>query len=101
MHILLVQCSVKADRIDDFIAVTKENARGSRREPGVVRFDVVQDLDDPTHFTLIEIYHNADGLAAHREAPHYKVWVEKATDLLAAPRTRAIYRNIDPPDSEW
>ncbi|SPE40971.1 Antibiotic biosynthesis monooxygenase [Candidatus Sulfopaludibacter sp. SbA3] len=101
MHILIVNCTVKQDYIDDFIAATMENASNSRKEPGVVRFDFVQQTDDPTKFGLIEVYRSAEGLAAHREAPHYKVWAEKAPDMLAEPRTRNFYRNIDPPDEEW
>jgi len=101
MHILLVYCTVKPDRIEEFVAATKENAAASRKEPGVVRFDVVQQTDDPTKFSLIEIYRSPEGHAAHRESAHYKAWAEKAGDLLAEPRTRNIYRNIDPVDAEW
>ncbi len=101
MHILLVYCTVKPDRIDAFIAATIENAKNSRREAEVVRFDFVQQADDPTRFSLIEVYRSPAGLAAHREAPHYKAWAEKVPDLLAEPRTRNFYTNIDPPDAEW
>ena len=101
MHILLVYLTVKPDQLDAFIAATLENAANSRKEAGVVRFDVIQQIDDPTKFTFIEIYKTPDGLAAHREAPHYLAWAAKIPDMLLEPRSRAAYRNIDPPDSAW
>ena len=101
MHILLVYCTVKPDRIEPFIAATIENARNSRNEPGVVRFDFVQQADDPTRFSLIEVYRSPEGLAAHRLAPHYLAWAEKVPDMLAEPRTRNFYSNIDPSDDAW
>lgn len=101
MHILLVYATVKPEHVDAFIAATRENAGNSRKEPGVVRFDFLQQADDPTKFTLIEVYRAPEGLAAHREAPHYKAWAEKVPDMLVEPRSRTVYRNIDPSDQEW
>jgi quinol monooxygenase YgiN len=101
MHILLVYCTVKPDQIDGFIAATIENAVNTRKEPEVVRFDFVQQTDDPTKFSLIEVYRSPEGLAAHRQAAHYLAWAEKVPDMLAEPRTRNFYTNIDPPDAAW
>jgi len=101
MHILLVYCTVKADQIDAFIAATIENASNSRKEPGVVRFDLLQEKDNPAKFTLIEIYRDPAGHAAHRESAHYLAWADKTADMFAEPRSRAIYRNVDPPDQDW
>lgn len=101
MHILHVHARVKPDCIEAFKTATIDNARNTRREPGVVRFDVIQQTDDPTRFVLLEVYRTAEGHARHKETSHYLAWTEKVTDLLAEPRTRAIYRNIDPPDGEW
>jgi len=101
MHILLVYCTVKPDQVEAFIAATVENAANSRKEPGVVRFDFVRQADDPTKFSLIEVYRTPEGLAAHREAPHYKAWAEKVPDMLVEPRTRNFYTNIDPSDAAW
>lgn len=101
MHILLVYCTVKPNQIDEFIAVTKENAANSRREPGVVRFDVIQEKDDPAKVALIEIYRSPEGHAAHRESAHYLAWAEKTKDMFAEARSRTIYRNIDPSDQDW
>lgn len=101
MHILLVYLTVKPDHLDAFLAATLDNASNSRKEPEVVRFDIIQEVDDPTRFTFIEIYKTPNGLAAHREAPHYLAWAAKVPDMLVEPRSRTIYRNVDPPDSAW
>ncbi len=101
MHILLVYCTVKPDQIDAFIAATIENASNSRKEPGVVRFDVIQQKDDPTKFSLIEIYRTPEGHAAHRETAHYLAWADRVPEMLAEPRSRNIYSNVDPSDAAW
>jgi autoinducer 2-degrading protein len=101
MTILVVQIQVKREHIEAFRLATIDNANGSRREPGVARFDFMQQTDDPTHFLLYEAYREEAALAAHRESAHYKVWAAKTADMFAEPRTRQIYRNVDPPDSGW
>ena len=101
MHILHVHLKVKRERIDDFIAVTIENAAASLKEPGCVRFDVIQETADPVHFELLEIYRDQAGHAAHRESPHYNAWAERAADMLAEPRSRTIYRNVYPGDDGY
>jgi quinol monooxygenase YgiN len=101
MHILTVYAQVKPEHIETFKQATIENAVHSRREPLVARFDVLQQADDPTRFALIEVYRSPEGHARHRETAHYNAWAEKVTEMLAAPRSRAIYRNVDPGDDGW
>jgi autoinducer 2-degrading protein len=101
MHILLVHIQVKPDRIDDFQSATIENASHSLQEPGCVRFDVLQQADDPARFVLAEVYRDALGHAAHRETPHYRAWSERVAEMLAEPRTRAVYRNVHPGDESF
>lgn len=101
MLILLVHARIKFEAIDAFRQATIENARQSRREPGVVRFDVVQQTDDPAHFVLIEVYRDAAAQAAHKETAHYKVWAAAVDGLLAEPRTRATFAAVDPPEQDW
>ena len=101
MHILHVHVHVKPDRLEDFRLATIENASSSVQEPGCVRFDVIQQTDDPTRFVLVEVYRDAQSHAAHRETPHYHAWNERAADLLAEPRTRAIYSNVYPSDDKF
>jgi (4S)-4-hydroxy-5-phosphonooxypentane-2,3-dione isomerase len=101
MHILHVHARVKPEQIEAFIQATIENARASRQEPGVARFDVIQQTDDPARFVLHEVYRSPEDHAKHRETPHYNAWAAAVTDMLAEPRTRAIYRNIDPAGQDW
>jgi autoinducer 2-degrading protein len=101
MQILIVNLHVKREKLDAFRAATLENARNSIQEPGIARFDLLQDAEDPTHFVLYEVYRNADAPARHRETAHYKKWAAIAPDFLEEPRTRVFYSNVFPPDSDW
>lgn len=101
MHILHVHIKIKPERIDDFIAATIENASASLREPGCVRFDLIQEAADPANFVLVEIYRDQASHAAHRESPHYNVWAERTADMFAEPRSRTVYRNVYPADNAF
>lgn len=101
MQILIVNLHVKRDKLDAFRTATVENARNSVKEPGIARFDLLQDSEDPTHFVLIEVYRDADAPARHRETEHYKKWAAVAPDMLTEQRTRVFYSNVFPPDSDW
>jgi quinol monooxygenase YgiN len=101
MFVLLVYLHVKPEHLEDFRQATLENSRGSRQEPGVARFDVIQETEDPTRFVLVEAYRSRDGHAQHRETAHYQAWAAKVTDWLAEPRTRTTYSGVDPSDAEW
>jgi len=96
-----VQVRVKPDAVEAFLGATLANARASVREPGVARFDVMQDRDDPTRFVLIEVYRSAEAPAAHKETEHYRVWRDAVADLMAEPRTARKYVNVFPDDSGW
>jgi len=103
MSLLVVNVSVhvKPDEVDNFIAATRENARNSRLEPGVVRFDLLQAADDPQRFLLVEIYRNPEAVAAHKETGHYKTWRDTVADMMAEPRSSSKFVNIDPADDGW
>jgi quinol monooxygenase YgiN len=101
MLILCVYMRVKAEAVNAFREATIENARGSRREPGVARFDFIEQADDPTRFMLCEVYRDAAAQAAHKETAHYQAWSAKTADMFAEPRTRQLYRAIDPADGDW
>ncbi len=98
MHLLQVFIKVKAEQLEAFKAATIENAQNSLKEPGVLRFDLFQQKDDPTRFSLIEAYRTPEDPAKHKETAHYKKWAETVTEMLAEPRTRTMYRNIFPED---
>ena len=64
------------------------------QEPGIVRFDVLQDNADPTHFVLVEIYRSQEATVAHKETSHYATWRDTATPMMAQPRTRVQYSYV-------
>lgn len=96
-----VHVHVRPDRVDDFIAATLDNARHSVREPGVARFDVIQDREDPTRFVLVEVYRDAAAPAAHKETDHYKRWRDGVAEMMAEPRAARRYVNLHPGDAGW
>ena len=101
MYIVHVHINVKPEFIEAFKAASIENARSSLQEPGIARFDFLQQVDDPTHFELIEVYRTSDDPAKHKETAHYAKWRELAEPLLDKPRTRTVYNNIYPFDMDW
>jgi (4S)-4-hydroxy-5-phosphonooxypentane-2,3-dione isomerase len=101
MFIVQVMIHVKPEHLEAFQAATLDNARNSVREPGIARFDVIQQADDPTRFMLVEVYRDAEALARHRETAHFAAWREAVTELLVEPRTRLQYANIFPNDGGW
>jgi autoinducer 2-degrading protein len=101
MLVVHVHVQVKPEHIEAFKAATLANARASVREPGVARFDVVQQADDPARFVLVEAYRTADAPAAHKETAHYATWRDAVAPMMAAPRTSVKYANVFPDDSGW
>jgi quinol monooxygenase YgiN len=96
MVIVHVHVHVVPGGIDAFRIATLANARESVREPGVARFDVIQQEDDPQRFELIEIYRTADAAAAHKATPHYAAWRDAVAPLMAEPRSSTKYRAVFP-----
>src|SRR5262249_24455770 len=101
MHILHVHARVKPEFVEAFREATIENARNSVKEPGVARFDVIQQQDDPTRFVLVEVYRDAQGHEQHRESAHYHAWIARVEEMLPEPRTRALYHNVFPENAGW
>jgi len=101
MLIVHVQVCVKPESIEAFRRATVENARQSLKEPGVARFDVLQDSTEPSRFLLVEVYRNAEAPAQHKETPHYRAWRDAVADMMAEPRTSVKYNNIFPSDENW
>ncbi len=87
---------VKAELVEAFEAATMENVRQSRREPGVARFDLLQQEDDPTRFLLVEVYRTPDDPARHKETAHYQQWRDTVADMMAEPRTSTKYADVIP-----
>lgn len=101
MLIVHVFVHVKPDRVQAFEAATIENARNSVREPGIARFDVIRQQDDPTRFVLVEVYRTEQDPARHKETAHYNKWRDTVTDMLAEERSRIIYTNVFPGEQGW
>ncbi len=87
MHLVHVDVRVNPGAEQTFAAATRDNALNSRNEPGCLRFDVLQQSDDPTRFVLVEAYVDKSAALAHKETPHYLRWRDAVADLMAAPRT--------------
>jgi (4S)-4-hydroxy-5-phosphonooxypentane-2,3-dione isomerase len=101
MHIVLVHVHVKPEYIEEFKAATLNNARNSMQEAGVIRFDFLQQAEDPTRFTLIEVYKSPQDQLLHRETRHYQVWRDTVPDMMAEQRVGIKYANLFPEDPDW
>ena len=101
MLILQVHIHVKPEHLDAFRKATIENARNSAQEPGIARFDFLQSSDDPTRFSLWEVYKTEEAIAAHKQTAHFAAWVEAVADMFVSERTRSWYTSVFPPDGDW
>jgi autoinducer 2-degrading protein len=101
MVIVHVYAHVKAEYVEEFREACLENARESLEEPGVARFDVVQEVDRPHRFALLEVYRTEADPAKHKETAHYAKWRDAVEGMLEEPRSRTKYRNVAPGDAGW
>lgn len=98
--VLVVSVHVRPENVEAFRAATVANARGSGQEPGCLRFDVVQELEDPARFLLYEVYRDAAAHAAHRETAHFQTWRDTVAPMMAETRTSKKYVVIHPEDAQ-
>ena len=101
MLIVHVHVHVKPDCADAFRDASLANARQSVQEPGIARFDVVQQQDDPTRFVLVEVYRTPEAPARHKETTHYQTWRDTVADMMAEARSSVKYTNCYPEDQGW
>ncbi len=101
MLIVHVFVNVKPEQVEAFQKVTLENARNSVQEPGIARFDVLQEQDEPTRFVLVEIYRTLEDPGKHKETAHYQKWRDTVADMMAEPRTSIKYTNVFPDEEGW
>ncbi|MEY4938561.1 MAG: hypothetical protein RIQ93_296 [Verrucomicrobiota bacterium] len=101
MLVVHVQVRVKPEHVDAFKAATLENARASLLEPGIARFDVAQQADDPCRFVLVEVYRTALAPAAHKETLHYARWRDTVAAMMVEPRASVKYSSVFPSDRGW
>jgi autoinducer 2-degrading protein len=101
MFIVHVNVHVKPEFVEAFKEATIENARNSVQEPGIARFDVIQQLDDPTRFVLVEVYRDDSAPGEHKKTAHYQTWRDTVAEMMAEPRSSVKYDNIFPKDEGW
>jgi autoinducer 2-degrading protein len=101
MYVVCVSIHVNPSHLDAFIEATLENARNSRREPGNLRYDVLQQEQQPERLFLYEVYRGPEDFAAHQKTPHYLAWKETVADWMAEPRVGIKHRNLFPADPDW
>jgi (4S)-4-hydroxy-5-phosphonooxypentane-2,3-dione isomerase len=100
MLVVHVHIRVLPGRLDDFLAASLDNARASLTEPGVLRFDVIQDHEDPGHVVLVEVYRDDDAAAAHKQTAHYATWRDRVAEMMAEPRRSQKYSAVFPVGGE-
>jgi quinol monooxygenase YgiN len=101
MLVVHVQVQVHADSIEEFKQATLANASASLLEPGVVRFDMIQATDDPTHFVLVEVYRDDDAPAKHKDTAQYATWRDAVLPMMARPRQSRKFRDLFPAAPRW
>jgi quinol monooxygenase YgiN len=101
MHVIHVHVHVAPGAVEAFKAATLINAANSLEEPGVARFDVIQQQDDPTRFVLVEAYRTTEAIAAHKETAHYAAWRDAVAPMMAEARTSAKFTNVFPGDDAY
>jgi quinol monooxygenase YgiN len=101
MLIVHVHVHVKPEFIEAFREATAENARNSVQEPGIARFDLLQQADDPARFILVEAYRSHDATLRHKETAHYAKWRDTVANMMAEPRSSVKYANVYPPDETF
>ena len=101
MLVVHVHVRVKPECVEAFKQASLENGRDSLREPGIARFDVVQQQDDLTRFVLVEVYRSTDAPARHKQTVHYAKWRDTVAPMMAEPRKSVKFNNVFPDDAEW
>ncbi len=102
MIVTLVHVWVKPENVEDFISATVANHRESVKEPGNLRFDLLQDDDDPAKFVIYEAYESEEAARAHKDTAHYKTWRQTVADWMAQPRKGEKHIIVAPTErSQW
>jgi quinol monooxygenase YgiN len=101
MLVVHVHVHVKPDQVEAFRLASVENAKESVREPGIARFDVIQQQEDPTRFVLVEVYRSTSDPARHKETAHYQKWRDAVESMMAEPRSSVKYNSVFPGQDGW
>ena len=101
MLVVHVHIRVKPEHLESFLDETRRNAAASLQEPGVRRFDVLQDEAEGTHVVLAEVYVDQAAADAHKQTAHYARWQDAVAEMMAEPRTRTRYLSVFPGEGGW
>ena len=101
MLVVHVHVRVKPDDVEAFLAESRRNAAASLQEPGVRRFDVLQDEGDPAHVVLNEVYVDQAAADAHKQTDHYARWRDAVADMMAQPRASTRFTALFPEEEGW
>lgn len=102
MLVYCVHVHVKPEGREPFIQATLENARSTVQESGNLRFDVIQQADDPDRFILYEVYRDGPAAKAHKETAHYARWRQAVEPWMGEQRRGVQYFSLFPPDpQQW
>lgn len=101
MLIMMVHVQVKPDSVETFKTLVSENAAKSLQEPGVIRFDVLQETEDPSRFLIVEVYREEADLDKHRQTEHYRQWASYVGDLTVGERRKVFYQAVFPEPEAW
>jgi autoinducer 2-degrading protein len=100
MLVVHVHVRIRPGQVEEFLTATLANARASLGEPGVLRFDVIQDEADPAHVVLVEVYRDVEASAEHKLTPHYATWRDAVAEMMAEPRASTRFSVVFPADGE-
>lgn len=100
MLVVHVDVHVVPEQVEDFLTATQANAAASLGEPGVLRFDVVQDQADPAHVVLVEVYRDQAAAGAHKETAHYATWRDTVAPMMATPRSSVKFTPVHPASAD-
>jgi (4S)-4-hydroxy-5-phosphonooxypentane-2,3-dione isomerase len=102
MIVTIVNVWVKPEFIADFIRACEKNHLNSIKEPGNLRFDILQDASDYTKFTLYEAYESEEASIAHKSTAHYFEWRDTVANWMTKPREGFKHFVVCPNDkSGW
>lgn len=91
----IVYLAVNENNLEAFLAEIQANARESLKESGVQRFDILRETESRVRFVLYEVYDNQEALESHRLTQHLNRCLEYGVPLLAGPREKGLYENIN------
>jgi len=102
MIALIVTIQIQPEHREAFMESMLDDARGSNNdEPGCLRFDVLQDNEDPNKIHLYEVYKDQAAVDAHRQAPHYTKWRETVKDWFDGEIVRRVASPVFPSEGSW